>query len=48
MSVIVILSLVMQCYVTCCVPLEIEKIMVRHRLWMIFGDFSHPIYSVYS
>jgi hypothetical protein len=37
-----------QSYVTCCVTLEIEKIMVRSRLWMIFGGFTHPIYSVYS
>jgi hypothetical protein len=22
--------------------------MVRHRLWMIFGGFTHPIYNVYS
>jgi hypothetical protein len=22
--------------------------MVRHGLWMIFGGFTHPIYSVYS
>jgi hypothetical protein len=22
--------------------------MVCHRLWMIFGGFTHPIYSVYS
>jgi hypothetical protein len=30
-----------QSYVTCCVTLAIEKIMVCHRLWMIFGDFTH-------
>jgi hypothetical protein len=29
-------------------PLEIERIMVRRRLWMIFGGFTHLIYSVYS
>jgi hypothetical protein len=28
-----------QPYVTCCVTLAIEKITVRHRLWMIFGGF---------
>jgi hypothetical protein len=22
--------------------------MVRHRLWMIFGGFTHPIYSAYA
>jgi hypothetical protein len=31
----VILCLVVQFYVTCCVTLAIEKITVRHRLWMI-------------
>jgi hypothetical protein len=48
MSVMVILSLVAQCSVTCCLNLNIENIMVCHRLWMIFGGFTHPIYSVYS
>jgi hypothetical protein len=47
MSAIVILSLVEQCYVTCSLNLKMEKIMVCH-LWMIFGGFRHPIYSVCS
>jgi hypothetical protein len=28
-----------------CTNLPIEKVMVCHRLWMIFGAFIHPIYS---
>jgi hypothetical protein len=27
-----------------CINLAIEKVMVCHRLWMMFEGFTHPIY----